>query len=136
MQQGAHGVIAVDTNIIVRLLTKDNETQYKAAHKLFSEEDIFIADTVILEAEWVLRYAYEFEPEQICAAFRKLFGLKNVRLTNAQVIAQAIEWHEFGLDFADAHHLAVCQQNTTFKTFDDKFIKRAKNLTSCTVERP
>lgn len=129
-------MIAVDTNVIVRLLTKDNDTQYKAAHKLFSAEDIFIADTVILEVEWVLRYAYEFEPEQICDAFRKLFGLKNVRLANAQLVAQAIGWHGSGLDFADALHLAVSQQNTAMKTFDDKFIKRAKSLTSCSVERP
>jgi predicted nucleic-acid-binding protein len=129
-------VIAVDTNVIVRLLTKDNEAQYKAAHKLFSVEDIFIADTVILEVEWVLRYAYEFESAQISAAFRKLFGLKNVRLTNGQVIAQAIGWHESGLDFADAFHLALSQQNTALKTFDDKFIKRAKKLTSCAVEKP
>lgn len=129
-------MIAVDTNVIVRLLTKDNDAQYKAAHKLFSAEGIFIADTVILEVEWVLRYAYEFEPEQICAAFRKLFGLKNVRLTNAQIVAQAIGWHESGLDFTDALHLATSQQHTTFKTFDEKFIKRAKSLTSCTVERP
>lgn len=129
-------MIAVDTNVIVRLLTKDNEAQYKAAHRLFSAEDIFIPDTVILEAEWVLRYAYEFEPEQICAAFRKLFGLKNVRLANPQIVAQAISWHESGLDFADALHLAVSQPHTALKTFDDKFIKRAKGLTSCAVEKP
>ncbi|CBL45674.1 PilT-like protein [gamma proteobacterium HdN1] len=129
-------MIAVDTNVIIRLLTKDNDAQYRAAHKLFSAENIFIADTVILEVEWVLRYAYEFEPEQICAAFRKLFGLKNVRLANAQIVAQAIGWHESGLDFADALHLAGSQQHTTLKTFDDKFIKRAKNLTPCTVEQP
>ena len=129
-------MIAVDTNVIVRLLTKDDETQYKTAHKLFSAEDIYIADTVILETEWVLRYAYEFEAEQICAAFRKLFGLRNVRISNAQLISQAINWHESGLDFADAFHLALSQQNSSLKTFDDKFIKRAKNLSPCTVERP
>lgn len=129
-------MIAVDTNIIVRLLTKDSEAQYKAAHKLFATEELFIADTVILELEWVLRYAYEFEPLQICSAFKKLFGLRNVRLSNAQVIAQAIGWHESGLDFADALHLVTSQQHSSLKTFDDKFIKRARNLSSCVVERP
>lgn len=129
-------MIAVDTNVIVRLLTKDNEAQFKAARKLFSTEDIFVADTVILEVEWVLRYAYDFEPPQICAAFRKLFGLTNVRLANAQVVAEAIGWHESGLDFADSFHLALSRQNTVLKTFDDKFIKRAKNLTACVVEKP
>lgn len=129
-------MIAVDTNVIVRLLTKDDDAQYKVAHKLFSADDIYIADTVVLETEWVLRYAYEFEPEQICTAFRKLFGLKNVRLSNAQLVAQAINWHESGLDFSDAFHLALSQQCSALKTFDDKFIKRARKISSCVVERP
>ena len=129
-------MIAVDTNVIVRLLIKDNEAQYKAAHRVFTAEDIFIADTVILEVEWVLRNAYEFEPAQISAAFRKLFGLKNVRLANAQVVAQAIEWHESGLDFADGLHLALSQQSAALKTFDEQFIKRGRKLTSCVVEKP
>lgn len=129
-------MITVDTNIIVRLLTRDNESQYKAAKKLFSAEDIYIPDTVILEVEWVLRFAYDFEPEQICTALKKLFGLRNVRLANTQIVAQAIHWHESGLDFADAFHLALSQQSTTLKTFDDKFIKRAVNLSSCAVEKP
>lgn len=129
-------MIAVDTNVIVRLLMKDDEAQYKAAHKLFSAEEIYIADTVILESEWVLRFAYDFGAEEICVAFRKLFGLKNTRLTNAQLVAQVIDWHEAGLDFADAFHLALSQHISTMKTFDDKFIKRAKKLTQCAVEKP
>lgn len=129
-------MIAIDTNIVVRLLTGDDEAQYKTSRKLFAENEIFIPDTVILEAEWVLRYAYEFEPAAICAAFRKLFGLKNVYLANAQLIAQAINWHEQGLDFADAFHLMLSQSNAAFKTFDDKLIKKAKKLSKCTVERP
>lgn len=130
-------MIAIDTNIIIRLLTQDDRLQYQASHKLFATaEDIFIADTVILETEWVLRYAYEFEATTICAAFRKLFGLRNVRVTNAQLLAQVIDWHEQGLDFADAFHLALSQQHPKLKTFDEKFIKRAKKFTSCAVEKP
>ncbi len=50
-------MISVDTNIIVRLLTKDDVEQFQQSLKLFQEEDIFICDTVILETEWVLRFA-------------------------------------------------------------------------------
>jgi predicted nucleic-acid-binding protein len=129
-------VIAVDTNIIVRLLTKDDDVQYQAAYQLFSSETVYIADTVILEAEWVLRFAYDFGAEEISATFRKLFGLRNVHLSNAQLVAQALDWHQTGLDFADALHLALSQQHAKLKTFDDKFIKRAKELTQCIVEKP
>ncbi|NET48916.1 MAG: type II toxin-antitoxin system VapC family toxin, partial [Merismopedia sp. SIO2A8] len=93
-------MIAVDTNIIVRLLTQDDDTQYQRSLRLFEDHDIFIADTVILETEWVLRFAYKFRPRQICVALRNLMGLPNVYLMEAAVIEQALEWHENGLDFA------------------------------------
>jgi predicted nucleic acid-binding protein len=62
-------VIAVDTNVVVRLLVRDDETQYQASRALFETQEIFIPDTVVLELEWVLRYAYDFSPAEIGAAF-------------------------------------------------------------------
>lgn len=129
-------MIAIDTNIIVRFLTKDDAKQYNASKKLFEADEIYIPDTVILETEWVLRFAYEFEPNEICAAFRKLFGLPNIKLSNEFTVAQAINWHEKGLDFADAFHLALSQNVKSLKTFDDKFIKKSKDLSKCEVEKP
>lgn len=127
---------AVDTNILVRLLTGDNVAQFKASQTLFGSEDIFIPDTVILETEWVLRAAFDLEPSSICHAFRQVFGLPNVTLANGRVVALAITWHEAGVDFADAFHLALSQQHQTLKTFDADFIKRAEPLGACRVEKP
>lgn len=128
-------MIAVDTNVIVRLLVRDDTVQYEASRKIFADEAIYIADTVVLETEWVLRYAYDFGPNAVCGALRKLFGLPNVHLNNAIRVAQALDWHQKGLDFADAFHLALSQHNPVLKTFDDKFIKRANKLCRCCVER-
>ena len=128
-------VISVDTNIVVRLLTQDDKQQYEISFKLFQSE-IFICDTVILETEWVLRFAYKFAPSNIYQAFTKLFGLENVYLTNANKIAQILEWYQLGLDFADAFHLAQSQHCTQMYTFDRKFINKAKNLTECEVVQP
>jgi len=47
--------IAVDTNVIVRLLTVGGAKQAVAACSLFAAEPIWIAKTVWLEANWVLR---------------------------------------------------------------------------------
>ncbi len=49
-------MIAIDTNIIVRFLVKDDLKHYEASYRLFDKEDLFIPDTVIWEVEWVLRY--------------------------------------------------------------------------------
>lgn len=129
-------MVAIDTNILVRLLTGDNATQFKASLKLFSNEEIFIADTVILETEWVLRAAFDLDRMSICEAFKRVFGLPNVNISNGQVLSQAISWHEAGMDFADALHLSLSQDHDVMKTFDSDFIKKAKNLSSCRVEKP
>lgn len=126
-------MIAVDTNVVVRLLTQDEPQQYERSLKLFQEQDIFIPDTVILETEWVLRFAYRFKPNEVCQAFRNLFGLPNVYLSDSHLIVQALQWHQEGLDFADALHLAQSQNYPTIYTFDEKFVKRANGLSICEV---
>ncbi len=129
-------MISVDTNIIVRFLTHDDDKQYKKSFKIFNSNEIFVADTVILETEWVLRFAYGFTPEDICNAFISFFGLKNIHLSNPSFISQAIEWHKTGMDFSDAMHLTQCQQHEKLYTFDKKFSLKAKSLTDCEVVLP
>ena len=129
-------MIAVDTNVVIRLLTRDDEAQFKKAHRLFSEKEIFLPDTVILESEWVLRYAYEFTPATICEAFEKLCGLPSIHLANPHLVSLAIAWHKQGLDFADALHLAQCQPYSNFMTFDTKLVRKAKGLGKCKVKSP
>jgi predicted nucleic-acid-binding protein len=129
-------MIAVDTNIIVRLLTQDDAEQYQKAHRLFSSNEIFIADSVILECEWVLRFAYHFDNVQINTAMTLLFGLPNVHLNHPTLLIQVLEWHSQGLDFADAFHLAYSRQTKAFFTFDRKMIKAVKNIDGCKVVLP
>ncbi len=129
-------MIAVDTNIIIRFLTQDDDLQYKKAFSIFNENEVFIADTVIQEAEWVLRYAYKFSTKEIAAAMVNLFGLKNVHLSTPVYIEQVIEWYKQGLDFSDAMHLLQCQEVEKLYTFDKAFISKAKNLTNCLVRLP
>ena len=129
-------MISVDTNLVVRLLTRDHESQYKKARSLFKSEQVFIPDTVIQETEWVLRYAYQFSVGEICDAFTRLFGLRNIRLSNPALIANAIDWHQQGMDFSDALHLAQSQQCEKLYTFDKKFSAKAKALTKCLVVTP
>lgn len=129
-------MVAIDTNIIVRLLTQDDQAQYLKSRALFEEHEVFIADTVILETEWVLRYAYHFDAESIVKGLRMLFGLPNVQLSNPPLIAQALEWHAGGMDFADVLHLAGSQQVGEFYTFDKQFINKAQGLSGCVVLAP
>ncbi|MBL8225459.1 MAG: type II toxin-antitoxin system VapC family toxin [Chromatiales bacterium] len=129
-------MVAVDTNVLVRLLTADDPGQYRASRQLFATAEVFIPDTVVLEAEWVLRAAYSLAPAAVCHALRRVFGLPNVHLADARRVAQALAWHESGLDFADAFHLVLSQGQTSFRTFDGALVTRAKGLGDCPVSRP
>ena len=129
-------MVSIDTNIIVRFLTHDDDTQFKKAQKDFQTENIFIPDTVILETEWVLRYAYKYTPVHICDALSKLLGLANVHLLNPHAVYHALEWSRSGLDFADAFHLAQSQHLRGLLTFNSKFIDNAKSLSPCVVKTP
>ena len=129
-------MISVDTNVIIRLLTGDDQVQLKKAKSLFSNENIYITTTVILECEWVLRYAYQLEQPQIKNAFQALFGLSNVQLENPLTISNAIHWYQQGMDFADAIHLAHSSGADAFVTFDKKFIKSALKNTTFPVREP
>lgn len=129
-------MISVDTNVIVRLLTGDDPAQFTRAKTLFVRENILITTSVILECEWVLRYAYGFGSLEIVKGFQSLFGLANVRLQETDQVYNAMEWHKQGMDFADAIHLAQSQEAQSFATFDKKFIRAASQLTTIPVTEP
>jgi len=118
-------MISIDTNVLVRLLTGDDREQADKAKRLFKKEQIYITKTVVLETEWVLRFAYGFSADAIAGAFSKLLGQASVTVEDAQHIDVAVRLLQQGLDFADALHL-VCSQNYTFVTFDKKLETRGR----------
>lgn len=129
-------MIAVDTNVVVRLLTGDDAQQARRAMDLFARDTVYLSKTVILEAEWVLRYAYGFTAEEVAAGLRNLLGLEGVAVEDLPSVAQAIRWHEQGLDFADALHLSSCGGATRFASFDRSLAKAAKRVGATEVVAP
>ncbi len=126
-------MLAVDTNIIVRLVTNDDSKQVARAVALFEQERIFICKTVLLEVEWVLRFSYRLPREIVAASLRKVIGLGNVAVENQDEVSVALDWHEQGLDFADALHLASSGRAKRFASFDQKLAKRASKLQAIEV---
>lgn len=129
-------MIAVDTNLLVRVLTGDDPAQARRAVKILESDQILIPKTVILETEWVLRYAYEIETSRIIEGLKKLLGLPNVSVEDPDTVTQAISWFEDGLDFADALHLASSKRADKFVTFDRAFARKARNVTALKVIKP
>lgn len=126
-------VRAIDTNVVVRFLTADDEKQAEAARSTIESGDIFIETTVILESEWVLRAGYGLSAKDIVAGIRGLAGLAGITLEEPLEVAQALDWMSEGMDFADALHLARAGHCSAFVTFDRKLAKRAKGLSPTPV---
>jgi len=95
----AAAVIAVDTNVVVRLLTWDDAAQDVQAKALFQSNDIFLSKTFLLETEWVLRSLYGFERRRVGGALRGLVALRNLRSEDPASVIKALEWTEKGLGY-------------------------------------
>ncbi|CRI63685.1 conserved hypothetical protein [Thiocapsa sp. KS1] len=121
-------MLAVDTNVVVRIVANDDPEQSPRAVALFERERIFLTKTVLLETEWVLRFSYKLSRETVVCALRKVIGLQQVEVETIGVVAKALDWHEQGMDFADALHLAGSTKAIEFATFDEKLIKLAQRL--------
>ena len=119
-------MIALDTNILVRLVVNDDTAQAEIARDLINHPDgIFIAKTVLLEFEWVLRQVYQVDKKTVMTSLERLLGLPNATIEGAAQIAQAMDDFSKGMDFADALHLASMHTEVLTYTFDKKFAKLA-----------
>lgn len=127
---------AIDANIVVRYLTGDDPEQARKARHLIDREPVFVARTVLLEAEWVLPGVYDLLVHRIVSALRAFAGLPGVTIEDAAVAAQAMDWAMSGMDFADALHLAGAAGCDGFATFDTKLIRYAARLGGIPVKAP
>lgn len=121
-------MIALDTNILARLLLRDDEAQYKAAAALLKQPRNYTTPpTVLIELVWVLE-STNCAHDTIARALRLLFNLPNFEPLEFDAVLRALNWYESGMDFADAMHLALSGKSKAiaFLTSDKAFAKRAK----------
>ncbi len=126
-------MVAADTNVVVRFLTRDDPAQAARAASLLSSRLVWISKTVLLETAWVLLRLYGFTVIEVNQALKGFAGLRNVRMEDSMQVAKALEWTAMGIDFADALHLASCTGMNRFLTFDRKFVRRARKTTGVRV---
>lgn len=119
-------MLALDTNIVVRLLTRDDPAQTETARRLLASNETFVADTVLLETEWVLRSIYGLAANAVVDALRRFVEVDGVNLENPARIAAAFDLAASGLDFADALHLANARGCDAFVTFDKALVRAAR----------
>ncbi|MGE3362159.1 MAG: type II toxin-antitoxin system VapC family toxin [Rhizobiaceae bacterium] len=119
-------MLAVDTNIIIRLLANDEPRQAEIARNFVEANRTFVPKTVLLECEWVLRGTYQLQRAEIFDRLRAFAGLETVEIEDSYAVEEALDLYSAGLDFADALHLQSSVDCEAMVTFDRDFVKRAK----------
>jgi predicted nucleic-acid-binding protein len=80
---------AVDTNVIVRLIVRDEARQLAAAENLL-RKGIWISSVVVTETVWVLGSVYGFGRDDISGAIRMMLDLENGELEDRAVVSAAL----------------------------------------------
>jgi len=93
--------ITVDTNILVRAMTEDDEHQSKLAEtELAKAEIVAVTIPAICELVWVLSRGYKIATADIANAIRRLADSRNA-VVNRPAVEAGLALLEAGADFAD-----------------------------------
>jgi len=121
-------MLAVDTNVVLRYLVEDDDAQSARARVIVEGDPVFVAPTVVLECEWVLRSLYGFQRIHVANALEAFCAVPNVTVGEAEAVSRALRLARRGMDFADALHLASAAHCAAFVTFDKRLVRKAKGL--------
>ena len=110
---------AFDTNIVLRLIIRDDADQVAKAEALL-DEPFLLLPTVILETVWALGSIYGLSRVRIVRGIRQMLGHVNATAVSGDVLGWALDRYELGGDFADMLHVAFAgaTEATEFATFD------------------
>ena len=118
-------MLGVDTNVLVRYLTRDDKSQYEKARRLIAREvakgePVLVSLLVLLETEWVLRSRYELAKADIVTAFSALLDTTDLAFEDEPSVENAIySWKDSAAEFADCliearNRLIGCRATATF----------------------
>jgi predicted nucleic-acid-binding protein len=126
-------MLGVDTNVLIRYLTRDDQRQYERARRLINREvakgePVLVSLLVMLETEWVLRSRYEMAKADIIAAFSALLDTADLTFEDEPSIETAVySWKDSTADYADCliearNRRLGCRATATF---DNRAMKLA-----------
>jgi predicted nucleic-acid-binding protein len=112
---------AVDTNVLVRLATRDDARQTDAA-EAFVAAGAWVPHLVLVEALWVLSSVYDLGPEKIAVAVEMFLNHRDLTLQDADAVEAALAHFRKrpALGFSDCMILEVARKagHLPLGTFD------------------
>lgn len=117
---------AVDTNVLVRLVTRDDPKQVAAAES-FVSKGAWVSTLVLMEATWVLTAVYDLTHAEIVTAVEMLLHHRELSLQEPDSVAAALEQYRNRptLGFSDCLILETARKagHLPLGTFDRNFAK-------------
>ncbi len=104
---------ALDTNVLVRYVVKDDSGQLAAAKRLIARcvgegLSLFVPVTVTLELEWVLRAGFGYVKDDVLQVLSNLFSAAELTFESERALEVALQLYREGTaDFADCLHIAL-----------------------------
>lgn len=135
-------MIAIDTNILVRYITQDDDAQSKAAENLLAKysnkfQSIFINNIVMCELVLVLEKGYSYNQEQIASTIRIILSTEEFAFEHHNVLWLTLEDYELKkIDFSDSLISKLNQHLGFRQTFSfDKTAIKYNLFISCDSEQ-
>jgi len=115
---------AVDTNVVVRLVVRDDADQVEAAER-FVKHGAWLSHLVLVETTWVLDSVYDLDPKTIATSIDMLLAHEHLTVQDSHVVAAALEGFRArpSLGFSDCLVLEVARKagHLPVGTFDRDF---------------
>ena len=117
---------AVDTNVLIRLVTRDDDRRVAAA-EAFVAKGVWVSHLALVEAVWVLTSVYGLGPGKIATAVEMLLSHQNLTVQDSDTVAAALEQYrkKQALGFSDCLILEVARKagHLPLGTFDRELSK-------------
>ncbi|MBK8997988.1 MAG: type II toxin-antitoxin system VapC family toxin [Myxococcales bacterium] len=114
-------MLAVDTNVLVRLITRDDDKQVATAEQ-FVAKGAWISHLVLAETSWVLSAVYDLKPAAIATAVEMLLNHRDFAVQDPDVVEAALQHFRSkpALGFSDCMVLEIARKagHTPLGTFD------------------
>jgi predicted nucleic-acid-binding protein len=119
-------MLAVDTNVLVRLVVRDDPDQVRAAEK-FVAKGAWVSHLVLAETLRVLDSVFELAHEQVAQAVEMLLNHRDLTLQDADVVSEALGHYRkrTKVGFSDCLVLEIARKagHLPIATFDRDFAK-------------
>ncbi len=117
----------LDTNVLIRYLVADDETQAAKAKRYIESGPSYVNSVVLSEVVWVLESAYGYDKEAVITVLERLLSTHEVAVEDADVALAAL--HDYRRSTAGFTDCLIGHRNAAHGCHETgSFDRRAKGV--------